>query len=49
MKLEEIDEFLCDPELYSDPDKIFELGQERDMVQSKLDNFYENWIILTEG
>lgn len=49
MKLEEIDEFLCDPELYSDPDKIFELGQERDMAQSKLDNFYENWIILTEG
>ena len=48
-KLEEIDELLCDPELYSDPDKILELGQERENIQSELDDFYENWIILTEG
>lgn len=49
IKLEEIDELLCDPELYSDPDKILELGQKREKIQSNLDSFYEDWILLTEG
>ncbi len=48
VKLEEIDELLCDPELYSDTDKILELGQEREGFQSKLDKLYEEWILLTE-
>lgn len=49
IKLEEIDELLCDPELYSNPDKIVELGKMREIIQLSLDNLYEEWIILTEG
>ena len=48
IKLEEIDQLLCDPELYTDSDKILELGQERENIQSRLDKFYDDWIILTE-
>lgn len=49
IKLEEIDELLCDPDLYSNPDEILRLGQKREEVQISLDSFYEQWIILTEG
>jgi ATP-binding cassette subfamily F protein 3 len=48
-KLEEVDEELCDPELYSDPDKIVTLTKKREDIQLLLDKLYEEWIILTEG
>lgn len=48
-KLEEVDEELCNPELYSDPDKIVILTKKREDIQILLDNLYEEWIILTEG
>lgn len=48
-KLEEVDEDLCDPELYSDPDKIVTLTKKREDIQLLLDKLYEEWIILTEG
>lgn len=48
-KLEDLDKLLCDSELYSNPDKIVELGKERESIQLKLDNLYDEWIVLTEG
>ena len=48
-KLEDLDKLLCDPELYSDSDRVIELTREREGIQLNLDNLYEDWILLTES
>ena len=46
--IEELDRFLCKPEIYDEPNKIIELSKKRDILQSKLDSLYDEWIFLTE-
>ncbi len=47
--LESLDISLCDPTIYDTPEKIVELTKEREKIQDKLDQLYEEWIFLTEG
>ncbi len=46
--LENLDNLLCKPELYEEPEKALKLSQEREQLQLKLDKLYNQWIILTE-
>lgn len=48
-ELEEIDNLLCNPQLYDNPEKIEELSRKRENIESKLNTLYEEWISLTEG
>lgn len=47
--INELDNQLCQPELYDEPDKIMELSKEREQIQLELDSLYEQWIKLTEN
>ncbi|GFN35048.1 ABC-F family ATP-binding cassette domain-containing protein [Tepidimicrobium xylanilyticum] len=47
-RIEELDELLCDPELYEDPDKVVELTKQREKLQQELDSLYDTWIKITE-
>lgn len=46
--LEDLDQELCQPDLYDQPKKAIKLSQDRDGLQEKLDMLYNQWIILTE-
>lgn len=48
IELENLDESLCDPNLYKEPGKALELSREREELQKELDKLYSKWIILTE-
>ncbi|MCF6465268.1 ABC-F family ATP-binding cassette domain-containing protein [Clostridium sp. Cult2] len=48
-KIEELDNMLCKPELYEEPDKIIQLTKERENIQLDLETLYEKWIIMTEN
>ncbi|WP_353093033.1 ABC-F family ATP-binding cassette domain-containing protein [Tissierella praeacuta] len=48
-KLEGLDNLLCDPQIYENPEKIVELTKKREEAKLKLDGLYEEWILLTEG
>ncbi|NLJ78617.1 MAG: ABC-F family ATP-binding cassette domain-containing protein [Tissierellia bacterium] len=48
-ELKALDELLCDPKLYDEPDKIIKLSKKRDDTQAKLDTLYKEWILLTES
>lgn len=48
-KINKLDEELCNPKLYDEPDKIVELTREREEISSKLDLLYEKWIKLTDN
>ncbi len=48
MDIEALDQILCDPKIYDEPDKIIELSKERELLQLKLDSLYDQWITLTE-
>ncbi|NLY46261.1 MAG: ABC-F family ATP-binding cassette domain-containing protein [Tissierella sp.] len=45
--LNEIDHLLADPESYDNHEKIVELSQKREVIQTSLDRLYEEWILLT--
>ena len=45
--LNEIDNILANPESYEDHEKIVELSQKREDLQTSLDELYEKWILLT--
>ncbi len=47
--LKKMDELLCDPTIYDNPEKIVELTKEREIIQSDINVLYEQWIALTEG
>lgn len=47
--LEELDELLCDPSIYENPEKIVELTRKRESIELEISEFYEQWITLTEG
>lgn len=47
-KLEELDNLLCDPQIYEEPEKIVELTKKKEEAKLKLDGLYEEWILLTE-
>jgi len=49
MEIANLDEQLCDPKLYDNPQRIAELSKEREQMQKDLDSLYEKWIELTEG
>ncbi|NMB07694.1 MAG: ABC-F family ATP-binding cassette domain-containing protein, partial [Tissierellia bacterium] len=42
--LENLDNLLCKPELYEEPEKALKLSQEREQLQLKLDKLYNQWI-----
>ena len=46
--LEKIDEKLCDKEVYEDLDRIVELSKDRENIAGRLENLYEEWIIVSE-
>ncbi|MBU5256016.1 ribosomal protection-like ABC-F family protein [Tissierella praeacuta] len=48
-KLEELDNLLCNPLIYEEPEKIVELTKKRELIQITLDELYNEWILLTEG
>ncbi|WP_313757973.1 ABC-F family ATP-binding cassette domain-containing protein [Tissierella sp.] len=47
-KLEELDNLLCNPLIYEEPEKIVELTKKRETIQLTLDELYNEWILLTE-
>lgn len=46
--ISELDDKLCDPKLYDEPEKALELSKKREALQSELETLYDKWIILTE-
>lgn len=48
INIDKLDQLLCNPEIYDEPDKAIELSKEREELQLKLDYLYDEWIILTE-
>ena len=49
ISLEELDELLCNPTIYDNPEKIVELTKQREVIQFHINELYEQWISLTEG
>jgi ATP-binding cassette subfamily F protein 3 len=47
-EISHLDQQLCDPNLYNDPNKIAQLSKEREKLQEELEQLYEKWIELTE-
>ena len=43
-----LDEQLCNPKLYDNPEKVAELSKERERIQKDLECLYEKWIEITE-
>lgn len=48
-EIEEIDELLCDKEIYEDVEKIVELGKKREDLSTELETLYEKWLMVSEG
>jgi len=48
INIKELDQILCDPKVYDEPDKIIELSQKREALELDLDSLYDEWLILTE-
>lgn len=48
LAIEEYDSLLCQENIYSNPDRVLEVGQKREENQAKLDLLYEEWIEVTE-
>lgn len=48
MNMEEIDQLLCKPNIYDEPEKVIELTKKRETLETKINSLYEQWIILTE-
>lgn len=48
-KISNLDEELCNPKLYENPERILELTKEREQIKLNLDYLYEKWIELTEN
>lgn len=46
-EIHDIDKILSDPKSYDDHEKIVDLSQKREDLQSRLDDLYEKWILLT--
>lgn len=46
--LEEIDGKLCDKEIYEDPDMILKLTKDRESIAARLEQLYEEWILVGE-
>ncbi len=44
-----LDNILCSPKLYEQPEKIEKLAKERENIKNDLDKLYEKWITLTEN
>ena len=49
LKLEELDQLLCDPEIYETPEKIVEITRNREEIQLSIEDLYNRWIMLTDG
>jgi ATP-binding cassette subfamily F protein 3 len=47
--IKDIDNLLCEPEIYDNHEKIVELTLEREIIEKKLNSLYDEWIVLTEG
>ena len=47
-EIEEIDELLCDKEIYEDVEKIVELGKKREGLSAELESLYEKWLMVSE-
>ena len=48
LSIESIDEKLCDPQFYENPQEVLSLSTERDDLSSKLNILYDKWLLLTE-
>src|SRR5699024_10792996 len=48
INIDKLDQLLCNPEIYDEPNQAIELSKEREELQLKLDYLYDEWIILTE-
>ena len=46
-EIQNIDEQLCNPEIYDKPAKILEFTKEREIIEKNLNNLYDEWINLT--
>ena len=46
--LEEIDDQLCDREVYENLEKVVELSNKREDIEDELEDLYEKWIIINE-
>lgn len=49
MEIANLDQKLCEPNLYEEPEKIVQLTKERESLQKELDLLYEKWLQLTEN
>ncbi|RKD29053.1 ribosomal protection-like ABC-F family protein [Thermohalobacter berrensis] len=48
-KLEELNHLMCQPDVYSNPEKSKEVHQESEKIKEELDMLYEEWITLKEN
>lgn len=48
LEIQKIDELLCDTEIYSDTDKVFDLTSNRESLDNKLNNLYDELITKSE-
>ncbi len=48
-KIADIEQILCQPELYDNPEKMLEINQEYSGLKSQLDDTYEKWLEISEG
>lgn len=47
-KMKEIDKLMCDPDIFTDSEKIKELVKEREQTKDYIDKLYDKWIQMTE-
>ncbi|MTI46758.1 MAG: ABC-F family ATP-binding cassette domain-containing protein [Firmicutes bacterium] len=47
IKIKELEELMCQPEIYSDPEKSKEIHQENKELKVSLENMFEKWVELT--
>ena len=47
--IKEIDNLLCAPDLYNNHEKAVVLTREREAIEKKINNLYDEWIELTEN
>jgi len=47
-RISELEELMCDPEIYSNHEKSQELHQETLRLKNELENFYEEWLELSQ-
>lgn len=47
-QISNLEQKMCDPDIYSDPEKSQELHNENNQLKNKLEELYDKWVVLTD-